>query len=988
MSADESHDDRTQSFVGLTKGTTVSHYEIIEKIGSGGMGEVYLALDTKLNRKVALKFLPPHLCQDEECRKRFTREAQAAAILDHPNIAAIYEVGEYQGRPFYSMQVVEGQSLRDIIAGKDLPIDRILEIGIQVCEGLQAAHDKGIIHRDVKPSNILLDSHGRVRIVDFGLAAIRGSEHLTRTGSTLGTIGYMSPEQVQGKEIDHRSDLFSFGVVLYELITKQNPFRRDSEAATLKAVSDDAVEPLARYKRDVPGLLESITAKLLEKNPAHRYQGAAGAVSDLRRLKQDSGSIVSSRVGTGSSKNPLRLVLPVLIILITVTILILKPWRLEIGPTQGAFADENKLAVMYFDNVADPTDSLRLGEIVTSLLITDLTESEFVKVVSSQRLYDILKQLGHEGERKIDRAVATQIAERAKARWMLVGNILNTDPEIIITAQLIDVGTGNISASQRIEGTAGERVFSLIDRLTVEIKQDLGLPSGAIQEVDPEVAEITTHSPEAYRYYFEGQELFYKHFWAEAKEDFLKAIKVDSAFTMAHFYLATIDYWRNDPTAKTHIANAMKYADRVSQKQRYYINSLDARLNRDIPRAVANLQRIIERYPEDKDAYVSLGLITKYETNELEEAITYFEKAIELDPFHREALNQLAYAYNLLGRFEKAIWAVNKYIEVAPDEANPYDSRGEILAMNGKLDEAIASYETAMALKSDFGRSSLANLYMFRGNYAKADSLYQAMASDANDRIRAEGRLALTKIPRYQGRFQDALQLLEIGIATDRMELGECPEVAKKLWARAIVNEFFGDAQTVIEDLRDAISIMREHEARDFYWRAFRAYLAAKLSESGDQAGADSLMYDITAAIKKSGYPDSTEYSLASALTGLKLHKYDMAAVYWEKVVKPDPYNFPALLFLGMSYLGAGQLGNAVPTLEKAINIYDGSRADWPGLGVLCHYLLGKAYEASGWNNKAIEQYETFLDIWKNADSGIVEIDDAKERLARLKSKT
>jgi len=236
----ESDNDRTQTYVVLTKGTMVSHYRIVEKIGAGGMGEVYLAEDTKLNRKVALKFLPPHLCQDDDCRKRFTREAQAAAGLDHPNIIHVYEVSEFKGRPFFSMQIVEGQSLRDVIAGRDLPIERILQIALQICEGLQAAHDKGIIHRDIKPSNILIDGHGRVRIVDFGLAAIGGSEHLTKTGSTLGTIGYMSPEQVRGQEVDHRSDLFSLGVVLYELIAKLNPFKRDSEAATLAAVSTPA----------------------------------------------------------------------------------------------------------------------------------------------------------------------------------------------------------------------------------------------------------------------------------------------------------------------------------------------------------------------------------------------------------------------------------------------------------------------------------------------------------------------------------------------------------------------------------------------------------------------------------------------------------------------------------------------------------------------------------------------------------------------------
>ncbi len=276
MAADRFDDDKTRSFTPLTAGTQVSHYRIISKIGAGGMGEVFLAEDTKLNRKVALKFLPPHTCQDEDYRKRFTREAQAAAGLDHPNIAGIYEVGEYSGRPFYSMQVIQGQSLKDVIAGKDLPIDRILEIAIQVCEGLQAAHDKGIVHRDIKPSNILLDGHGRVRIVDFGLASIRGSEHLTKTGSTLGTIGYMSPEQVQGKEIDQRSDLFSLGVVLYELITKQNPFKRDSEAATLKAVCDDIPHPVARYRSDVPDGLQAVIDKALEKDAKTRYQHADG----------------------------------------------------------------------------------------------------------------------------------------------------------------------------------------------------------------------------------------------------------------------------------------------------------------------------------------------------------------------------------------------------------------------------------------------------------------------------------------------------------------------------------------------------------------------------------------------------------------------------------------------------------------------------------------------------------------------------------------
>src|SRR5512136_2994196 len=224
-------DDKTRSFVFLTGGTMVSHYRIIEKIGAGGMGDVYLAEDTELNRQVALKFLPLHLCQDAECRARFKREAQAAAKLDHPNIVSVFEVGEFQGRPFFSMQHVEGHSLKEVIAGKTMPLDRVIEIGIQICDGLQAAHEQGITHRDIKPSNILIDSHGRARIVDFGLASVLGSEQLTKTGSTLGTIGYMSPEQVKGERVDHRTDLFSLGVVLYELITGHAPFKAETEAA-------------------------------------------------------------------------------------------------------------------------------------------------------------------------------------------------------------------------------------------------------------------------------------------------------------------------------------------------------------------------------------------------------------------------------------------------------------------------------------------------------------------------------------------------------------------------------------------------------------------------------------------------------------------------------------------------------------------------------------------------------------------------------------
>jgi tetratricopeptide (TPR) repeat protein len=375
----------------------------------------------------------------------------------------------------------------------------------------------------------------------------------------------------------------------------------------------------------------------------------------------------------------------------------------------------------------------------------------------------------------------------------------------------------------------------------------------------------------------------------------------------------------------------------------------------------------------------------RFETHQLDKALGYFERAIELDPFHREAHNQLAYAYNDLGRFDRAMWAVNKYIEIAPDEANAYDSRGEILAANGKLDEAIASYEQAHALQPDFGRSCLADLYVYRGLSARADSLFRAMATDASERTRASGRLALTRIPRYQGRFKEALSLLATGVATDRMELGASAELAEKLWIRVLIHDLLGTRGTIVDDLQQAVTIAEAHEARSLYAGLYRAFLVAEWSAQGDQARADSLMSAIALTVTKSGYPDSTSYWLASAFTHFKLQQYETAALFWQKALAPEPLHFPSLLHLGLSYLGAGQLGDAVSTLEKASRVYDETRRETADMGVLCHYHLGRAYEASGWADKATTQFETFLNIWRDADPGIAEIEDAKRRLTRLR---
>ncbi len=962
----------------------VSHYRIIEKIGAGGMGEVYLAEDTKLDRKVALKFLPSHLCQDADCRARFKREAQAVAKLDHPNIVTVYEVGEYQGRPFFAMQHIEGPSLKDWAASKDLAIEDIIELGLQLCQGLQAAHDKGITHRDIKPSNILIDAQGRARIVDFGLASVVGTDQLTKTGSTLGTIGYMSPEQIQVKDIDHRSDLFSLGVVLYEMITGRLPFKGDTEAAILNSVLKDIPEPLSRYKSIVPDQLQRLVSKLLEKDPQHRYQSAAGVVSDLKLLRRDSEPVALRREKPWNRLR--RFLVPILMAIVLVLLLVLKPWKIEVQPTDVAVASEKRLAIMYFDNLADPDDPKKLGEIATNLLITDLTESQYVDVVSSQRLYDILKLMGREGEKIIDRNVATEVAKKARSRWMLLGSILQVEPEIIITSQLVDVETGSAVASQKINGEEGENIFSLIDKLTVEIKNDLSLPDEALSETDRPVADVTTHSAEAYRYYLEGLDLNLRFYFTEAEAKYLKALEFDSTFAMVYYRLSAL---KSGAEKKRLAALAVKYAEKANWEEQTIIKAWYARITGDYEESIRLAKTILDRDPVNLEALMAIGYMYANDLQNLQEAIFHFKEAIEIDSLYAPVYNQLAYAYNNIHDFENAIWAINKYISLTPDDPNPYDSRGEIYACNGKLDQAIESFKRAVELGPDFYGSweTMGQMYLFKGAYDKARECFEMQLTSTDKSTRSDGRTNLALIPLFQGKYEEALTILNQGIAADEIE-------GLKRWSkhyhkgRILADK--GDIENALEEIQHAID---NYEA---YYpdspEPFRSYQVQLLAEQGEYGRASEVLSAWKQDIEEKNWPYAGFYF--TGLGGMEFGRgnFDAAAKHFTDAEKSvtdrlHPGYFRIHFMLARSYMEAGKPGEAVIEFEKLLSNYSSGRAQWGDLSVKLHYYLGVLYEKSGWNSKAIEQYETFLDNWKAADPGIKDLEDSRVRLARLKSK-
>jgi serine/threonine protein kinase/Tfp pilus assembly protein PilF len=973
-------------------GKTISHYKILEKLGEGGMGVVYKAQDTKLDRIVALKFLPQHLTSDPVEKERFVHEAKAASALNHPNITTIYEIDEFEGQMFIVMEYCEGKTLKQIIEKETLSVRKVLDIGIQICEGLTIAHEKGIVHRDIKSENIMLTPRGQVKIMDFGLAKLKGATKLTKTRSTLGTAAYMSPEQAQGEEVDQRSDIFSFGVVLYELLTSQLPFKGEHHAAIIYSIINEEPQPVARFNNQVSAKLDDIVFKALAKDREERYQHIDELLADLRRERKSLEYLKTTQIPKEAMiPKPKRKFLPFIIpasivFIIALLFLVLKPFKFEIVPEKRAAAEENTLAIMYFENLVDREDKERLGEIVTNLLITGLSESQYLNVVSSQRLYDILKLLGKEGVKVIYKNDASQVATKAGAKWMLLGSILQVEPQVVLTSQLVEVESGRVLSSERITGEPGEKIFSMVDKLTVEVKKDLSLPAPAQKEEIPKVADVTTHSPEAYRFYLEGVDYFYKIYYTEAENSFRKALEYDSTFAMAYYWLALI---KTGEEQKALTAKAVQYSDKVSQKEKYYIKCLEAGISGNQAQEIKALEKIIERYPEEKEALFMLAAIYQLQLRKYEQAVDCLNKAIAIDPLYKIAYNLLAYAYNDMGDFEKSIWAINQYISLAPDEANPYDSRADLYAYNGKLDQAIESYKKALEKKPDFYASlaKLGYMYLFKKEYTRADSCFKALSSSNEKLYRSLGRVLLALIPLYRGKFEDALRLLDDGIAADRMEQAEGVGNATKHFFKAQIYEEKKNMDLALKEAEMGIEILKKATPSDP--ANMRDYYTNLLAKSGKIAEAEKVALALKKDIEEKN--KTLMYSYWLALGAIELAKGDTntAVTYLEKADKEasSPL-FHVRVFLGQAYLESGKIGEAVAELEKALSRYDEIRMGLPTLAVKAYYLLGLAYEKSGWTDKAIEKYEEFLDIWKDADPGIPEVKDTKERLRRLKVKS
>jgi serine/threonine protein kinase/tetratricopeptide (TPR) repeat protein len=980
----------TRPFKVLSPGTMISHYKIIEKIGEGGMGVVYKATDTKLGRTVALKFLPPRLLCDAEAKSRFEHEAKAASALNHPNIATIYEIEEVEGRCFMAMEYLEGGSLKGLLKTRDLSIKEVLGLALQIGEGLNAAHERGVVHRDIKPDNIMLAGKGLVKIMDFGLAKLKGVSRVTKAGTTVGTLQYMSPEQAQGKEVDRRSDLFSFGVILYEMIAGRRPFAGDTEAAVINSIINDTPEPMARYKVDVPEGLQRIVDRALAKDAGERYQHADDVVAELghekRLLETGMSTVTQVQEARPSSRSRLlRIVIPAGIAVVAALLLfVFEPFRVEMGPGEEASAQENSLAIMYFENMVDPEDTDRTAQMITTLLMTDLSESDYMYVISRQRLYDILKLLGKEDLKVIDRTVASEVAGKAGVKWILTGSILQIEPNMVLTSDISDASTGRILSTQRITSQPDEDLFAVVDRLSAAVKQDLALPSEARTEPDQPVARVTTSSPEAYRHYVEGIEYDLKFFVPEAIESFEKAVDYDSTFAMAHLELSLLQWGAEQ--SQQHLAWAVRYIDRASEREQYLIRSWEASFAGAPAQAAEILREAIDKYPDDKRLLFDLGVIYRSDMKRPTEAIEVFTRATEVDPLYVDAYNALAYMYDQIGDFDKSIRAIDKYVSIAPDEPNPYDTRGDLYAYAGRIDDARSSYEQAVRNEPGFliSVTKLGHMSMYEGRYEDAKRYYSRLASSPHGETRSQGRFWLAVIPAYQGRLDEALRTLTDGLTADRLDQYEGIFSAEKYRLKAELHAMRGEYDMAIAAAEQSCHDVRaSHPTALALYRLYQIFTLAECKRFEEaERRAEAYRVDLKAG-------DSWGlkwYWISRAFIDVERGASDVAVLHVGKASEIEPIvYFIARATLARGYMGSDNLAGAVAELERALQRYDWDRMTLPTHSVRAHYLLGQAYEQSGWTNKAIEQYEEFLEIWKDADPGIPRVEDARRRLAVLK---
>jgi serine/threonine protein kinase/Tfp pilus assembly protein PilF len=1040
-------------------GKSIAHYKILKKLGEGGMGEVYLAQDTRLNRKVALKLLPRQYAQDEGIRTRFKREAQAAAALNHPNIVTIHEVSEQGGRPYISMEYIEGPTLKELIAEKEMSTDRVLDLATQMAAGLAAAHAEGILHRDIKPQNVLVDRQGRVRILDFGLAKLKTDSMITETGSTLGTVAYMSPEQAQKMDVDARSDLFSLGIVLYEMVTGRLPFRGDHHAAIMYSIVNENPEPMARFKADVPESLERIVEKALRKDRDTRYQSAADMLADLKELQRDSTSAGISAIGPArprrrsASAGLVAALLAAAALVVVTFMFVIERFHTDgddaqAPPPSGEWGAS--IAVLPFRDFSPNKDQEYFCQGMTDAIINKLAALEDLKTIS---LSSVMRY------KDTDKDIRT-IGRELGVTKILEGSIQKEQNRIRLSAQLINVGDDAHLWSHTYDKEL-ESVFAIQDEISRSIVDVLKIR--LFGREGNALAKRYTDNVDAYNAYAQGRYLWSKRTEESLKrsiEYFERAIELDPNYALA--YAGLSDAWGVLPSnvgypageaaakAKEAAGKALEIDDGLAEAHAsmglalmvegkgeeaepeflraielnpgyayahyWYSMSLDLMARREDgmreleaayelnPLSVVILtnlmekklssgrsqeaaelfERAVEIEPSRRGTYESYAH-TLINCNEPERAIEIFRRAMAVDSSYTQGYAEIAYAYADMEDYDAAIGMAKMAIETSPEDPKSYETLGGVYALSGDLDSAIASFKTALE-KDPSPTSSLAKLgmcYVYKCDYDSARSCYDKLIASGVDQLRTMGLGGTWVMELHRGRFEEAIDDVDRHLGGQKSGAISPIEALNGSLVKLIAYMTEERYDDVFRETKRVREILDDLGAQDKM--RIRDVEAVVLALKGDVAAADDTLRSIEGDLD---LEVPNERSALWRLRGIvELVKGDSrtAITYLNRgLLESSVPVFEGRMFLGMAYLEDGRPAEAAEVLEKALRRYDERRMRFVTWSVLAKYLLARSYEDSGRTDEAITQYRRFLDIWKDVDPGIEEVQEAKRRLAAL----